>query len=64
MPIPVHQPGQAIMNFVGQTYPAPNATNVQMMQQPAQQALPVMAYCYAPNQQLYHAPNQQQPGYF
>ena len=64
MPIPVHQPGQGMMNFVGQQYPAPNAANAQMMQQPAQQAMPMMAPYYAPNQQPYHAPNQQQPGYF
>jgi hypothetical protein len=64
MPIPVHQPGQGVMNFVGQQFPAPNAANVQMMQQPAQQAMPMMAPYYAPNQQPYYAPNQQQPGYF
>jgi hypothetical protein len=43
------------MNFVGQQYTAP--ANVQMMQQPAKQAMPMMAPYYAPNQQ-------QQPGYF
>jgi len=64
MPIPVHQPGQGMMNFVGQQYPAPNAANRQMMQHPAQQAMPMMAPYYAPNQHPYHAPNQQQPGYF
>jgi len=51
MPIPVHQPGQGMMIFVGQQYPAPNAANAQMMQQPAQQAMPMMAPYYAPNQQ-------------
>jgi hypothetical protein len=35
-----------------------------MMQQPAQQAMPMMAPYYAPNQQPYYAPNQQQLGYF
>jgi len=64
MPIPVHQPGQGMMNFVGQQYPAPNAPNAQMMQQPAQQVMPMMAPYYAPNQQPHYAPNQQQPGYF
>jgi hypothetical protein len=64
MPMPAHQPDQGMMNFVGQQYP-PNAVNAQIMQQPAQQAMPMMApYYYAPNQQPYHAPNQQQPGYF
>jgi len=57
MPIPVHQPGQGMMNFVGQQFPAPNAANAQMMQQPAQQAMPLMAPYYAPNQQPYYAPN-------
>jgi hypothetical protein len=51
-----------MMNFVGQQYPA----NMQMMQQPAQQAMPMMAPYYAPNQQPTTAPNQQQQnwGYF
>jgi hypothetical protein len=62
--MPAQQPGQGMMNFVGQQYPAPNATNGQMMQQPAQQAMPMMAPYYAPNQQTYNAPNQQQPGSF
>jgi len=43
---------------------APNAVNAQMMQQPAQQVMPMMAPYYAPNQQTYYAPNQEQPGYF
>jgi hypothetical protein len=65
MTMPVQQPGQGMMNFVGQQHSAPNAANVQMrMQQPAQQAMPMMAPYYAPNQQPYYAPNQQQPGYF
>jgi len=51
MPIPVHQPGQGMMNFVGQQYPAPDTANAQSMQQPAQQAMPMMAPYYAPNQQ-------------
>jgi hypothetical protein len=51
MHMPAQQPGQGMMNFVGQQYPTPNAANAQMMQQPA------------PNQQPYYAPNQQ-PGYF
>jgi hypothetical protein len=59
--MPAQQPGQGMMNFVGQQYPAP--VNAQMMQQPAQQAMPMMALYHAPNQQPYHAPNQQQqPG--
>jgi hypothetical protein len=54
---------QGMVNFVGQQYPAP--ANAQMMQQPAQQAMPMMAPYYAPTQQPYYAPNQQhQPGYF
>jgi hypothetical protein len=53
-----------MMNFVGQQYPAPNAANAQLMQQPAQQAMPMMAPYYTTNQQPYYAPNQQQPGYF
>ncbi len=61
--MPVHQPGQTMMNFVGQQYPL-NAMTVPMMQQPAQQAMPMMAPYYAPNQQPYNATNQQQPGYF
>jgi hypothetical protein len=52
-----------MMNFVGQQYPL-NAMTVPMMQQPAQQAMPMMAPYYAPNQQPYNATNQQQPGYF
>ena len=64
MPMPAQQPGLGMMNFIGQQYPAPNAVNAQMMQQPAQQAMPMMASYYAPNQQPYHAPNQQQPRYF
>jgi hypothetical protein len=63
MTMPVHQPGQTMMNFVGQQYP-PNAMTAPMMQQPAQQAMPMMAPYYAPNQQPYTATNQQQPGYF
>jgi hypothetical protein len=35
MTMPVHQPGQTMMNFVGQQYP-PNTMTVPMMQQPAQ----------------------------
>jgi len=62
--MPAQQPGQGMMNFVGQQYPAPNVANVQMMQQPAQQAMSMLAPYYAPNQHSYHAPNQQQPGYF
>jgi hypothetical protein len=61
--MPAQQPSQGMMNYVGQQYP-PNAANVQMMQQPTQQAMPMMAPYYAPNQQPYYAPNQQQPGYF
>jgi hypothetical protein len=49
--MPAQQPGQGMMNFVGQQYPAPNAADAQMMQQPAQQAMPMMAPYYAPNQQ-------------
>jgi len=64
MPMPAQQPSQGMMNFVGQQYPAPNATNAQMMQQPSQQAMPMMAPCYAPDKQPYDVPNQQQPGYF
>jgi len=60
--MPAQQPGQGMMNFVGQQYPAP--ATVQMMQQPVQQAIPMMAPYYAPNQQPYYAPNQQQLGYF
>ena len=71
----MHMPTQLpMMNFVGQQYP-PNTATMQMMQQPAQQAMmmqqpaqqavPVMTPYYAPNQQPYYAPNQQQqPGYF
>jgi hypothetical protein len=36
MPMPAQQPGQGMLNFVGQQYPAPNAAKVQMMKQPAQ----------------------------
>jgi hypothetical protein len=39
-----------MMNFVGQQYP-PNAKTTPMMQQQAQQAMPMMASYYAPNQQ-------------
>ena len=53
MPMPPQLP---MMNFVGQQYPA----NMQMMQQPAQQVMPMMAPYYAPNQQPTIAPNQQQ----
>ena len=53
MPMLAQQPGQGMMNFVGQQYSAPNAVNAQMMQQPAQQAMPMMAPYYAPNQQPY-----------
>jgi hypothetical protein len=51
---------QGMVTFVGQQFPAP--ANAQMMQQPAQQAMPmmVMAPYYAPTQQPYYAPNQQQ----
>jgi hypothetical protein len=63
MTMPVHQPGQTMMNVVGQQYP-PNATTAPMMQQPAQQVMPMMAPYYVPNQQPYNATNQQQPGYF
>ncbi len=60
----VHQPGQTMINFVGQQYP-PNAMTAPMMQQRAQQAMPMMKHYYAPNQQPYNATNQQrQPGYF
>jgi hypothetical protein len=45
MPKPAQQPGKGMMNFVGQLYPAPNATNAQMMQQPAQQSMPMMDWC-------------------
>ena len=52
-----------MVNFVGQQYPAP--ANAQMMQQPTQQVMPMMASYYALTQQPYYAPNQQQqPGYF
>jgi hypothetical protein len=44
MPKPAQQPGKGMMNFVGQLYPAPNATNAQMMQQPAQ-SMPMMDWC-------------------
>jgi hypothetical protein len=62
MPMPAQMP---MMNFVGQQYP-PNTANTQMMQQPAQQAMPMMAPYYASNQQPTAAPNQQQQnwGYF
>jgi hypothetical protein len=62
MPMPAQMP---MMNFVGQQYP-PNTANTQMMQQPAQQAMPMMAPYYAPNQLPNAAPNQQQQnwGYF
>ena len=51
MPMPAQQPDQGMMNFVGQQYPTPNATDAQMMQQPAQQVMPMMAPYYTPNQQ-------------
>jgi hypothetical protein len=62
MPLPAQMP---MMNFVSQQYP-PNTANTQMMQQPAQQAMPMMAPYYAPNQLPTAAPNQQQQnwGYF
>ncbi len=62
MPMPAQMP---LMNFVGQQYP-PNTANMQMMQQPAQQAMPMMAPYYAPNQLPSAEPNQQQQnwGYF
>jgi hypothetical protein len=56
MPILTQQPGQSMMIFFSQQYP-PNAANVQMMQQPAQQEMPMMSPYYAPNQQPYYAPN-------
>jgi len=60
MPMLAQQPGQSMMNFVEQQYPAPNAVNTQMMPQPSpQQAMPMMARYYAPKQQPYCAPNQQ-----
>jgi hypothetical protein len=65
MAIPVSQTGQAMMNFVGQ-YP-PGAGTAPMMQLLNQQASPMMAPYYAPNQKPYHTntqpPNQynQQP---
>jgi hypothetical protein len=59
----VLQPSQTMMNFVGQQFP-PSARATPMMQQPTQQAMPMMAPYYAPNQQTYSAPNQQHPGYF
>jgi hypothetical protein len=62
MPMPAQMP---MMNFVGQQYP-PNIANTQMMQQPAQQAMPMMAPYYAHNQLPNAVPNQQQQnwGYF
>jgi hypothetical protein len=63
--IPVSQPSQAMMNFVGQY--SPGADTAPMMKLPNQQANPMMAPYYAPNQQPYHTntqpPNQynQQP---
>jgi len=48
-----------MMNFVSQQYP-PTTVNMQMMQQPAQQVMPMMAPYYAPNQKPTGAPNQQQ----
>jgi hypothetical protein len=59
----VIQPGQTMMNFVDQQFP-PSAKAAPMMQQPTQQAMPMMASYYAPNEQTYSAPNQQYPGYF
>ena len=60
MPMPAQQ---GMVYFVGQQYPA--QANAQMMQQPAQQAMPMMAPYNAPTQQPYYAPNQQQQqGYF
>ena len=49
-------------DHAGQQYPL-NAMTAPMMQQPAQQAMPMMAPYYVPNQQPYNATNQQQPGY-
>jgi hypothetical protein len=69
MAIPVHQPSQAMMNFVGQ-YP-PGIGTTPIMQLPNQQASPMMTPYYTPNQQPYHAPtqppnqaNQQPQGYY
>jgi hypothetical protein len=63
MAMPVIWSGQTMMNYVGQQFP-PSARAAPMMQQPTQQAMPMMAPYYAPNQQTYSAPNQQHPGYF
>ncbi len=63
MAMPVIQPGQTMMNFVGQQFP-PSTGAAPMMQQQTQHAMPMMASYYAPNQQTYSAPNQQHPGYF
>jgi hypothetical protein len=46
--MPAKQPGQGMMNFVGQQYPAP--ATAQMMQQSAQQEMPMIAPYYAPYQ--------------
>jgi hypothetical protein len=50
MAMPVIQPGQTMMNFVGQQF-SPSAGAAPMMQQPTQQAMPMMAPYCAPNQQ-------------
>jgi hypothetical protein len=63
MAMPIIQTGQTMMNFVGQQFPS-SAGAAPMMQQPTQQAMPMMAPYYAPNQQTYSAPNKQYPGYF
>jgi hypothetical protein len=59
----VIQPGQTMINFVDQQFP-PSARATPMMQQPTQEAMPMMAPYFAPNQHTYSAPNQQHPGYF
>jgi hypothetical protein len=61
MAILVSQPGQAMMNFVGQ-YP-PGTGTAPMMQLPNQEASPMMAPYYAPNQQPYHT-NTQPPNQY
>jgi len=63
MPMPPQLP---MINFVGKQYPAnmqmmqQPAQQAMMMQQPAQQAMPMMAPYYAHNQQPTAAPHQQQ----
>jgi hypothetical protein len=52
-----------MMNFVSQQFPS-STKAASMMQQPTQQAMPMMAPYYSPNQQTYSAPNQQHPGYY